>query len=105
MNPCIKSNYEQSCQNILCSYTQSIEAVEDKSEVRSSASLIVPHGCKQSDFAHMSLDVRNLTLHASNKGTDRPAHPRSLISALAILILESIKLNKQHFDILASLSS
>ena len=41
-------------------------------------------------YIGMGLVVKNLTLlHANNKGTDRPVHPCSLISALVIIYPES----------------
>ena len=39
----------------------------------------------------MSLDAKNFfQVFANNKGTDQPAHPRSLISAFVIPLLETI---------------
>ena len=41
---------------------------------------------------HMGLDVRKTCLHrfVNNKDADQPVHPRSLISAFVIHLLESI---------------
>ena len=41
---------------------------------------------------------------ANNTGADQPAHPRSLISAFVIRLLESI-ISKRNFGLLASLCS
>ena len=41
-----------------------------------------------SDMYHMGLDARK-PVFANHKGTDQPAHPRSLISAFVIRFLES----------------
>ena len=49
---------------------------------------------KSYELAYMGLNKRKMNvLQASQKGTDQPAHPRSLISAFVIHYLERIVAN------------